>query len=57
MGRTDVKGLPEHNGAHFLNCGLADPYKDEVVPWAMSKIEADRLWTLSEKLLGQEFKY
>ncbi|POR37699.1 Retinol dehydrogenase 14 [Tolypocladium paradoxum] len=49
--------LKDHNGAYLLECRLADPYVDTVKPWATSSIEADRLWKLSEKLVGQEFSY
>ncbi|KAM0328859.1 hypothetical protein ACHAQA_005275 [Verticillium albo-atrum] len=47
----------KHNGGYFDNCQLADPYKEEVYPWATSKPDAEMLWKLSEKLVGQEFKY
>ncbi|KAF4894526.1 Retinol dehydrogenase 14 [Colletotrichum viniferum] len=50
----DLKGL---NGKYFNDCRLADQYNEEVHPWATDKIDADRLWTLSEKLIGEEFKY
>ncbi|KAL7800239.1 hypothetical protein V8C37DRAFT_398460 [Trichoderma ceciliae] len=49
--------LKENNGAYLENSHIADPYTDTVKPWATSKIEADRLWKLSEKLVGQEFAY
>ncbi|KND87675.1 Retinol dehydrogenase 14, partial [Tolypocladium ophioglossoides CBS 100239] len=49
--------LKDHNGAYLLECRLADPYVDTVKPWATSSIEADKLWKLSEKLVGQEFSY
>ncbi|KAJ7438227.1 hypothetical protein B0H11DRAFT_2105512 [Mycena galericulata] len=52
----DLQGL---NGAYFNDCHVADPYSkpSEVSPWARDAIEADKLWTLSEELVGQEFKY
>ncbi|KAK2740826.1 short-chain dehydrogenase reductase family [Colletotrichum kahawae] len=50
----DLTGL---NGRYFNDCRLADQYNEEVHPWATDKIDADRLWTLSEKLVGEEFKY
>ncbi|KAI8264687.1 Retinol dehydrogenase 14 [Colletotrichum sp. SAR11_239] len=50
----DLKGL---NGKYFNDCRLADQYNEEVHPWATDKIDADRLWKLSEKLVGEEFKY
>ncbi|KAI8158753.1 hypothetical protein K4K49_001819 [Colletotrichum sp. SAR 10_70] len=50
----DLKGL---NGKYFNDCRLADQYNEEVHPWATDKIDADRLWKLSEKLVGEEFEY
>ncbi|KAJ0159076.1 Retinol dehydrogenase 14 [Colletotrichum tanaceti] len=49
--------LEEFNGQFFNDCRVADQYKEEVYPWATNKIDADRLWTLSEKLVGEEFSY
>ncbi|KAI8242329.1 Short-chain dehydrogenase TIC 32 [Colletotrichum sp. SAR 10_99] len=48
---------PAKNGAYLTDCHIADPYKEEVYPWATSKVEADKLWKLSEKLVHQEFSY
>ncbi|KAH7024387.1 uncharacterized protein B0I36DRAFT_294989 [Microdochium trichocladiopsis] len=50
----DIKGF---NGGYFKYCHYADQAKDEVWPWANSAIEADRLWRLSENMVGQEFPY
>ncbi|KAI5459167.1 short-chain dehydrogenase/ reductase [Mariannaea sp. PMI_226] len=50
----DIKG---HNGGYFTECHLADQYEEEVYPWANNAIDADRLWTLSEKLVGERFAY
>ncbi|KAH6958062.1 hypothetical protein DER45DRAFT_484173 [Fusarium avenaceum] len=50
----DLKG---HNGAYLLECRLADPFTDTVRPWATSSTEAELLWKLSEKLVGQKFSY
>ncbi|KAJ3956836.1 hypothetical protein N0V92_006620 [Colletotrichum tropicale] len=50
----DLKGL---NGKYFNDCRLADQYNEEVHSWATDKIDADRLWKLSEKLVGEEFEY
>ena len=47
----------DHNGAYLQDCRLADPWKDTVRPWATSPLEAEKLWRLSEKLVGQEFRY
>jgi hypothetical protein len=49
--------LLEQNGAYLEDSHVADPYINTVKPWATSSIEADRLWKLSEKLVGQEFQY
>ncbi|PYH77795.1 putative short-chain dehydrogenase [Aspergillus uvarum CBS 121591] len=45
------------NGAYLIDCHVADPLVDTVKPWATSSFEAERLWRLSEKLVGQEFPY
>ncbi|KAL4743894.1 hypothetical protein BDV11DRAFT_7 [Aspergillus similis] len=50
-------GLKEHNGAYLQDCHVADPWTDTVKPWGTDKVEAERLWKLSEKLVGQEFSY
>lgn len=49
--------MKAHNGAYLLSCRLADPLSDVLRPWATSSVEAERLWRLSEKLVGQEFPY
>ncbi|KAI1412226.1 NAD(P)-binding protein [Hypoxylon sp. FL1857] len=49
--------ITAHNGAYLVPCRLADPWKDTVRPWATSSVEAERLWKLSEKLIGQKFSY
>ncbi|KAK4239372.1 hypothetical protein C8A03DRAFT_42982 [Achaetomium macrosporum] len=46
-----------HNGAYLLDAHVADPYTDTYASWARDPIEADKLWRLSEKLVGQEFAY
>ncbi|KAF6819828.1 short-chain dehydrogenase [Colletotrichum plurivorum] len=51
------QGLKERNGEFLSDCRVADPYEEEVYPWARGKVEADMLWRLSEKLVGQEFSY
>ncbi|XDG09082.1 hypothetical protein ABKA04_008697 [Annulohypoxylon sp. FPYF3050] len=53
----DVTFFEAHNGTFLLSCRLADPDKDTVRPWATSSVEAERLWKLSEKLVGQIFPY
>ncbi|KAJ4264450.1 hypothetical protein NW762_005650 [Fusarium torreyae] len=49
--------IESSNGAFLSDCHIADPYEEEVYSWATSKVDADRLWALSEKLVQQEFKY
>ncbi|RAH83875.1 putative short-chain dehydrogenase [Aspergillus japonicus CBS 114.51] len=49
--------LKAANGAYLIDCHVADPLVDTVKPWATSSFEAERLWRLSEKLVGQEFPY
>ncbi|KAL3470770.1 hypothetical protein BJX99DRAFT_41628 [Aspergillus californicus] len=49
--------LQERNGAYLQDCHVADPWTETVKPWATDKIEAERLWKLSEKLVRQEFDY
>ncbi|KAL7961241.1 hypothetical protein V8C34DRAFT_312051 [Trichoderma compactum] len=46
-----------HNGVYLEDVHIADPYVQTVKPWGTSKVEAGRLWKLSEKLVGQEFSY
>lgn len=43
------------NGKYFMTCAVANQYEGEIFPWATDEIEADRLWKLSEKLVGQVF--
>ncbi|RTE77774.1 hypothetical protein BHE90_007754 [Fusarium euwallaceae] len=41
--------IAEQNGVYLNDCRVADPYKEEVYPWATSKVSADMIWKLSEK--------
>ncbi|KAF5024315.1 hypothetical protein F66182_3592 [Fusarium sp. NRRL 66182] len=36
---------------------VADPYVDTYKTWARDTVEADKLWKLSEELVGQKFGY
>lgn len=45
------------NGAFVSDCHIADQADEEIYPWANNKIDAERLWKLSEKLVGQTFSY
>ncbi|KAI1109204.1 WW domain-containing oxidoreductase [Nemania sp. NC0429] len=49
--------LKDHNGAYLEDSHIADPLVETVKPWATSKVEAGRLWQLTEKLVGQDIKY
>ncbi|KAI0384276.1 WW domain-containing oxidoreductase [Hypomontagnella monticulosa] len=49
--------IKEHNGAYLENSHVADPLVETVKPWGTSKVEAERLWKLSEELVGQQFNY
>ncbi|KAL0932165.1 short-chain dehydrogenase reductase family [Colletotrichum truncatum] len=49
--------INDHNGVFLSDCHIADPDLEEVYSWATSEVDADRLWKLSEKLVGQEFNY
>ncbi|KAL7900558.1 hypothetical protein HDV64DRAFT_267603 [Trichoderma sp. TUCIM 5745] len=49
--------LKGYNGEYLQDSRISDPFKDTVRPWATSRVEAERLWQLSEKLVGQEFSY
>ncbi|KAI5460135.1 hypothetical protein BGZ63DRAFT_426080 [Mariannaea sp. PMI_226] len=49
--------IRDQNGAYFLECRLGDPCVDTILPWATSPVEAERLWHLSEKIVGQKFLY
>lgn len=50
-------GNADHNGAYLENSHVADPQVETVMPWATHPCEAERLWKLSEKLVGQDFTY
>ncbi|KAF4944669.1 hypothetical protein FGADI_12526 [Fusarium gaditjirri] len=45
------------NGAYLLEARVADPFVDTVKAWARDTIEAEKLWRLSEELVGQKFGY
>ncbi|KAK4120495.1 NAD(P)-binding protein [Parathielavia appendiculata] len=49
--------LEDHNGAYLQDAHVADPWTETVKPWGTSPIEAERLWRLSEKLVGEQFLY
>ncbi|KAK4163920.1 hypothetical protein QBC43DRAFT_318925 [Cladorrhinum sp. PSN259] len=45
--------LREHNGAYLTDAHVAEPDRD----WAKSETDAEKLWKLSEDLVGQQFIY
>ncbi|KAG4295063.1 oxidoreductase [Fusarium proliferatum] len=45
------------NGAYLLESRVADPFVDTVKAWARDAVEAEKLWRLSEELVGQKFGY
>ena len=40
-----------------MEARISDPYTDTVKSWARDVVEADKLWQLSEELVGQKFGY
>lgn len=48
-------GLSEHNGAYLEDCQRAPA--DQTKPYAVDKENAERLWKLSEQLVGQTFAW
>ena len=55
--RSKLTVSPGYNG-HYLQDGrIADPYVETIKPYAHDPVEANKLWKLSEKLVGQEFAY
>ncbi|KAL2807724.1 hypothetical protein BJX63DRAFT_436776 [Aspergillus granulosus] len=49
--------LKSHNGAFLEDCHVANPLTDDIKAWATSPVEAEKLWRLSEELVGQVFTY
>ena len=47
----------EHNGVYLLESRVSDPYIDFVPPWGTADVEAEKLWRLSETMVGQDFTY
>ncbi|RBR14251.1 uncharacterized protein FIESC28_07811 [Fusarium coffeatum] len=45
------------NGAYLLEARVSDPYVDTIKSWARDPVEAEKLWRLSEELVGQKFGY
>ncbi|KAM0554829.1 hypothetical protein ACHAPJ_006562 [Fusarium lateritium] len=49
--------IASNNGGYFMDSRLADQFQGEVYPWATDKNEAERVWKLAEKLVGQDFSW
>ena len=53
--------LEGHGGVYLENCAIAEPAQPDseggVEPYALDSSGADRLWSLSEQLVGQEFSF
>ncbi|KAI4156773.1 MAG: hypothetical protein LQ340_000030 [Diploschistes diacapsis] len=49
--------LKDHNGSYLQDSHIADPYVDTIKPYAQDAVEANRLWSLSEEIVGQKFEY
>lgn len=47
----------ELNGKYFFDAHVADPWKGDSWSWARDPIDAERLWKLSEEMVGQTFEY
>lgn len=45
----------EHNGAYLAKGVIAPP--EEVKEYALDKENAERLWKVSEKIVGETFEY
>ncbi|OAA67908.1 short chain dehydrogenase reductase [Niveomyces insectorum RCEF 264] len=45
--------MEKHNGAFIAYC----TFVDDVLPYAKDPVSADKLWALSEKLVGEKFQY
>ena len=45
----------DHNGSFLLNSQLAPP--DEIHPYAADKGNAEELWKISERIVGETFSY
>ncbi|KAK3689316.1 putative short-chain dehydrogenase [Podospora appendiculata] len=52
------EALRKHNGAYLVDAHVPDPNDKTVFqPWATSVHDSEKLWKLSEKLVGQKFAY
>ena len=46
-----LRCIPDSNGRYLLDCQVSDETKD----YAQDPENAKKLWTLSEKLVGEKF--
>jgi len=46
--------LAEYNGCYLQDCQVE---KEDVMDYAVDKGNAEKLWSLSEELVGQKFEY
>jgi NAD(P)-dependent dehydrogenase (short-subunit alcohol dehydrogenase family) len=49
--------LQNHNGAYCQDGHISDPFVDTLKSYAVSSIDAERLWQMSEKMVKQQFSY
>ncbi|KAM7204244.1 short-chain dehydrogenase/reductase SDR [Naviculisporaceae sp. PSN 640] len=49
--------LGEKNGWYLLDAHVADPLTEEYYPWARDSVSAEKLWRLSEELVGRRFEF
>lgn len=55
--RNTIDNAPTtaHNNSYLEGYEIGNPWMDGVKPWAIDLNETERLWKLSEELVGQEF--
>jgi len=49
--------LTGRNGAYLDKGKIVADESNRIKPWATSRVEAEKLWKLSEQLVGQTFSY
>lgn len=47
--------IAENSGAYLVDCQI--DHGDVTMPYAVDKGDAEKLWKLSENLVGQKFEY
>ena len=53
-GGADHFDNSDQNGSYLVNSKVAN---EEAEPYALDKINAEKLWRLSEEIVGQKFEY